>query len=91
LYNNLYVDCEYTLNVKYIVLKTTPAPTLVLIKNIHSWSCWKSRTPVEVDTGTPASDVAKPLNYKTKTGQAKTKTTFSRPRPAFLKTIKLLT
>jgi len=44
-------------------------------------------------------DVARPLSYKTKTtyffktktSQAKTKTTFSRPRPLFLKTIKLLT
>jgi len=46
---------------------------------------------------TQTSDVARPLGYKTKTtyffktknGQAKT--TFSRPRPLFLKTIKLLT
>jgi len=47
------------------------------------------------------SHVARPLSYKikttylfktkTKTGQAKTKTTFSRPKPVFLKTIKLLT
>jgi len=45
------------------------------------------------------SDVARPLSnkikttyfFKTKTGQAKTKTTFSRPRPFFIKTIKLLT
>jgi len=45
------------------------------------------------------SDVARLLSYKTKTtyffktktGQAKTKTTFSRPRPLFLKSIKLLT
>jgi len=29
--------------------------------------------------------------FKSKTGQVKTKTTFSRPRPLFLKTIKLLT
>jgi len=44
-------------------------------------------------------DVARPLSYKTKTtyffktktGQAMTKTTFSRPIPLFLKTIKLLT
>jgi len=43
------------------------------------------------------SDVARPLSYKTettyffktKTGQAKAKITFSRPRPLFLKTIKL--
>jgi len=48
---------------------------------------------------TETSDVARPLTYKTKTtcfiktktDQAKTKTTFSRPRPIFLKTIKLLT
>jgi len=45
------------------------------------------------------SYVARPLSYKTKTtyffktkpGQAKTKTAFSRPRSLFLKTIKLLT
>jgi len=42
--------------------------------------------------------VVRPLSYKTKTtyffktktGQAKTKTTLSRPKPLFLKTIKLL-
>jgi len=48
-----------------------------------------------------ASDVVRSLSYKTKTNyffktkmktdQAKTKTTFSRPRPLFLKTMKLLT
>jgi len=70
---------------------TAPLPQLFYNAHVHvAFKVW-------------SSDVARPLSYKTKityffktkTGQAKTKTkttiTFSRPRPLFLKTVKLLT
>jgi len=42
---------------KTLWLKITPAPTLVPVKNIHSWSYsdsgWKALTPAGVDSCTP--------------------------------------
>jgi len=55
------------------------------------WTCKLRAIPASVEE--QSSDVARPLSYKTKitylfktktkTGQAKTKTTFSKPRPLF--------
>jgi len=67
-----------TLKVTKLPLTTLPLPLLKKKERSYRYNYFKNKVL--------SSDVARPLSYKTKT-----KTTFSRPRPLFSKTIKLLT